>query len=337
MICKNCGHENEDVKKICENCGQELEKSDQRDRRRQRRSQKADDEKIVIRKRENRKEKDMDLITVGMIFGGILIFAVAAIIFSYFANLGSKKEETPQKQVEEQVKDNEALYKQALEKADETIKDGDYLSALKILNAIPEASGDFYEQAQKQVKDIEKDVEAKINELIEANDEAKAKELADEYLKANADAKNIKEISSKLKDTEENKDTEDQKEEETSEKKEEDPKEEEKETEEDSNKSSKNYDKEYLRRTNSYGQNGNPAYTEVYSESDFLNKTIKIDANMGEIRTEPSLNSGVAGYVNRNETYKVGEVYNDGGRYWLNIGDDAWISSKLITGEYRDK
>ena len=105
-----------------------------------------------------------------MIFGGILIFAVAAIIFSYFATLGSKKEETPQKQVEEQVKDNEALYKQALEKADETIKDGDYLSALKILNAIPEASGDFYEKAQNQAKDIEKDVEAKINELIEAND-----------------------------------------------------------------------------------------------------------------------------------------------------------------------
>lgn len=335
MICKNCGHENEDGKKICENCGQEIEKSDQRDRRRQRRSQKADDEKIVIRKRENRKEKDMDLITVGMIFGGILIFAVAAIIFSYFANLGSKKEETPQKQVEEQVKDNEALYKQALEKADETIKDGDYLSALKILNAIPEASGDFYEKAQKQAKDIEKDVEVKINELIEANDEAKAKELADEYLKSNADAKNIKEISSKLKDTEENTDTEDKTEEETSEDKEETPKEEEKETEEDSNKSSKNYDKEYLRRTNSYGQNGNPAYTEVYSESDFLNKTIKIDANMGEIRTEPSLNSGVAGYVNRNETYKVGEVYNDGGRYWLNIGK-GWISSKLVTGEFRD-
>lgn len=333
MICKNCGHENEDGKKICENCGQELEKSDQRDRRRQRRSQKADDEKIVIKRRENnRKEKDMDLITVGMIFGGILIFAVAAIIFSYFINLSSNKTEKAPKQVEEKVEDNKDLYKQALTKVEEAIKDEDYLSALKVLNAIPEAAGDFYDKAQKQIADMEKDVEAKINELVEAGDEDKARDLADEYLKANADAKNIKELRANMKDKEETPEKDEEKE---TDKDTEESTDEETDKKENTKKESKNYDKEYLRRTNSYGQNGNPAYTDVYSESDFLNKTVKIDANMGEIRTEPNLNSGVAGYVNRNETYKVSEVHDDGGRYWLNIGD-GWISSKLVTGEFRD-
>lgn len=333
MICKNCGHENEDGKKICENCGQELENSDQRDRRRQRRSQQADDEKIVIRKRENnRKDKDMDLITVGMIFGGILIFAVAAIIFSYFINLGSNKTEKSPSQVEEKVEENKDLYKQALTKAEEAIKDEDYLGALKVLNAIPKAAGDFYDKGQKQIADMEKDVEAKINELVEAGDEDKARDLADEYLKANADAKNIKELRANMKDKEETPEKDEEKE---TDKDTEESTDEETDKKENTKKESKNYDKEYLRRTNSYGQNGNPAYTDVYSESDFLNKTVKIDANMGEIRTEPNLNSGVAGYVNDGDKVHCEEVVDDGGRYWLKI-EGGWISSKLITGEFRD-
>ena len=95
-------------------------------------------------------------------------------------------------------------------------------------------------------------------------------------------------------------------------------------------------DLERLRVNNSYGQNGNPSYTEVYNESDFLNKNVTVDAHLGEIRTEPNLNSGVAGYVNDGETVYVQEVYNDGGRYWLNIGN-GWISSKLITGEFSQR
>lgn len=93
-------------------------------------------------------------------------------------------------------------------------------------------------------------------------------------------------------------------------------------------------EKEALRMSNAYGQNGNPKYTDVYKESDFLNKKVRVNAAMGEIRTEPNLDSGVAGYVNDGDRLEVTEVVNDGGRYWLKI-EGGWISSKLITGEFR--
>ena len=346
MICKNCGHENKDGAKVCESCGKDLE---------------ADNinknEKIKISKEESRKRterqrkrsKDKDLMTYGMIIGSVMAFAVIFIVLSYFFKFGAEKEMARKSQIESSVNEDTKLYQTAIKKSEETIKAKEYQKAIEILKAIPEDAGEYYTQGQEKLAEIENLIIDDIKKAVGDKKYKEARELAATYAKLLPDSKKLAAINEKLKaDDDEldklaSEDQEGSKEDSDTEEDTEDNKEEQDNTDQADGQEARSnrrelaeqYDLEMLRRTNSYGQNGNPAYTDIYQESDFLNKNLTIDAHMGEVRTEPNLNSGVAGYVNNGDTVHCEEVFNDGGRYWLKI-ENGWISSKLITGEFRD-
>ena len=346
MICKNCGHENKDGAKVCESCGKDLE---------------ADNinknEKIKISKEESRKRterqrkrsKDKDLMTYGMIIGSVMAFAVIFIVLSYFFKFGAEKEMARKNQIESSVNEDTKLYQTAIKKSEETIKAKEYQKAIEILKAIPEDAGEYYTQGQEKLAEIENLIIDDIKKAVGDKNYKEARDLAATYAKLLPDSKKLAAINEKLKaDDDEldklaSEDQEGSKEDSDTEEDTEDNKEEQDNTDQADGQEARSnrrelaeqYDLEMLRRTNSYGQNGNPAYTDIYQESDFLNKNLTIDAYMGEVRTEPNLNSGVAGYVNNGDTVHCEEVFNDGGRYWLKI-ENGWISSKLITGEFRD-
>lgn len=346
MICKNCGHENKDGAKVCESCGKDLE---------------ADNinknEKIKISKEESRKRterqrkrsKDKDLMTYGMIIGSVMAFAVIFIVLSYFFKFGAEKEMARKNQIESSVNEDTKLYQTAIKKSEETIKAKEYQKAIEILKAIPEDAGEYYTQGQEKLAEIENLIIDDIKKAVGDKKYKEARDLAATYAKLLPDSKKLAAINEKLKADDDELDklaSEDQersKEDSDTEEDTEDNKEEQDNTDQADGQEARSnrrelaeqYDLEMLRRTNSYGQNGNPAYTDIYQESDFLNKNLTIDAHMGEVRTEPNLNSGVAGYVNNGDTVHCEEVFNDGGRYWLKI-ENGWISSKLITGEFRD-
>lgn len=346
MICKNCGHENKDGAKVCESCGKDLE---------------ADNinknEKIKISKEESRKRterqrkrsKDKDLMTYGMIIGSVMAFAVIFIVLSYFFKFGAEKEMARKNQIESSVNEDTKLYQTAIKKSEETIKAKEYKKAIEILKAIPEDAGEYYTQGQEKLAEIENLIIDDIKKAVGDKNYKEARDLAATYAKLLPDSKKLAAINEKLKaDDDEldklaSEDQEGSKEDSDTEEDTEDNKEEQDNTDQADGQEARSnrrelaeqYDLEMLRRTNSYGQNGNPAYTDIYQESDFLNKNLTIDAHMGEVRTEPNLNSGVAGYVNNGDTVHCEEVFNDGGRYWLKI-ENGWISSKLITGEFRD-
>lgn len=350
MICKNCGHDNKDGARICESCGASLVKEKDKTR-----------EKIKISKedsqkrsqRQQKRAKDKDLMTYGMILGSVMAFAVIFIVLSYFFKLGANREMARNTQVEQSIEENQKLYEKAIKTSEENIKNKDYPKAIKILKAIPEDAGDYYKKGQDQLKELEKTIIADIKKAQEDGDEKEAEKLASRYADLLPESKAIVDLKEKIVGKTDKKDNKDE-EKETSIDDEEDKKTSEEDTEETDKETTKTdektdskdaranrrelakeYDLEALRINNSYGQNGNPSYTEIYKESDFLNKDLKIDAHMGEIRTEANLNSGVAGYVYDGDKVHCEEVVDDGGRYWLKI-DGGWISSKLVTGEFRD-
>lgn len=343
MICKKCGHKNKDGAKVCESCGASL--VDEKNIK----NEKIKINKDVSRKRTQRQRqrgKDKDLMSYGLIIGSVMAFAVVFIVLSYFFKLGAEKEMARNNRIESTQQEDIALYKKAIKTSDENIKNKDYKKAIEILKAIPKEAGDYYEEGQAKLDQVEKAIVKDIEKEIADENEKEAEKLATTYADLLPESKALADFKEKLTGkTEKLADKEEEKEvseEETEENQENE------ETEANTNEDSDSkdarasrrelanqYDLEALRRNNSYGQNGNPSYTEIYKEKDFLNKNVTVDAHMGEIRTEPNLNSGVAGYVYDGDNLKVSEVVNDGGRYWLKI-EGGWISSKLITGEFRD-
>nr|WP_072536724.1 SH3 domain-containing protein [Anaerococcus mediterraneensis] len=347
MICKKCGSENEDFRKVCKSCGADLVEAKENEKPRSDRKTRVDDKKIGMknintsRNRDRKKRKyDMDFITVATILGAMLILALLAIIISYFMSLGkgkspSENKDTPS-QVEETVESKEELYKKAIEAGKENIKNKEYEKAIKVLDAVPESSGKYYKQAQDMIGKIEDDLAERLKSRLENKEYQKVSEVSAAILRILPESEKIKDLKDQA-----DKKIEEEKPAENTENQEENTEN----TENTENSEGKNtnsgervklsvQEKEALRISNAYGQNGNPKYTDVYKESDFLNKKVKINASMGEIRTEPNLNSGVAGYVNDGDSLEVSEVVNDGGRYWLKI-EGGWISSKLVTGEFR--
>lgn len=348
MICKKCGTENEDFRKVCKSCGADLVEAKENQNPRSKQRSRTDDKKIGMkninssRNRDRKKRKyDMDFITVATILGAMLVLALIAIIISYFMSLGkgkspSENTNTPS-QIEESAQSKEELYKKAIAAGKENIKNKEYEKAIKVLGAVPESSGKYYKQAQDMIGDVENDLAKRLKERLENEDYQKVSEVSAAILRILPDSEKIKDLKDQAdKKLEEEKPVEDD-----TENQEENTKNTENtENTEDQNTNSgarvklSVQEKEALRISNAYGQNGNPKYTDVYKESDFLNKKVRINASMGEIRTEPNLNSGVAGYVNDGDSLEVSEVVNDGGRYWLKI-EGGWISSKLVTGEFR--
>ena len=347
MICKKCGQENKDGAKVCESCGASLVEDNNENKK----IKISKEESQKRTERQKKRSKDRDLMTYGLILGSVMAFAVIFIVLSYFFKLGSDREMARKNKQETAIEENVELYEKAIKTSDEKIKAKDYKKAIEILQAIPEEAGDYHKKGQEKLSEIEDLIIEDIKKAVADEDYKEARKLAS-YAELLPESKSLAEIKEKLKSEnvsladlglEEEKADKKEDSEETGKDREEDSQEEANTDAKEDGKDARanrraiaeEYDLEYLRATNSYGQNGNPSYTDIYKEADFLNKDLRIDAHMGEVRTEPNLNSGVAGYVNDGDKVHCEEVVDDGGRYWLKI-EGGWISSKLITGEFRD-
>lgn len=257
------------------------------------------------------KEKKNTLV-YALIAGFCLIVLTVVVAVGYF---GAKKDKEAATD-----KNGSASYQEIYDQAIDAYYSEDYNEAAEKFKSIPEEEVDLHTKAQKNLADIEKKLVSDLNSYMEDEDYSTAQSLAETYLKIIPNSQKIKDIYKKAKAGNNGekfaKNRENQPED---------------------LEASTDYDLEEMRRNNSYGENGNPKYTEIYKPEDFLNKSFRIDTGNGQARTAPDMNSEKYGDVYRGEVYHVYDVVSDGERYWLNIGDDAWISSKLITGEYRDK
>lgn len=257
------------------------------------------------------KEKKNTLV-YALIAGFCLIVLTVVVAVGYF---GAKKDKEAATD-----KNGSASYQEIYDQAIDAYYSEDYNEAAEKFKSIPEEEVDLHTKAQKNLADIEKKLVSDLNSYMEDEDYSTAQSLAETYLKIIPNSQKIKDIYKKAKAGNNGekfaKNRENQPED---------------------LEASTDYDLEEMRRNNSYGENGNLKYTEIYKPEDFLNKSFRIDTGNGQARTAPDMNSEKYGDVYRGEVYHVYDVVSDGERYWLNIGDDAWISSKLITGEYRDK
>lgn len=331
MICKKCGHENKDTNEICENCGMRLDNS------------KKEVKKTRIPKKEtsmNRNSrKNLDPMDIGVGIGIILALVVLGIVISYFVGSKGKNEQSPNKEIlTEDNKIAEDSYPKAIKLAQEEMENENYDKAAKLLSAIPEEAGSYYKQSQKELKNLEDILINNLRTLIDNKEYEKAHSLSEDYVKILPESESLarinKSVSKEVEKSDDKEQTDDTEKDDKNQSENKEDKEIVNELEKSKEAENKDYDLEELRKNNSYGMNGNPKYTDIYKESDFLNKNLTIDANAGQIRTEPNLNSGVAGSVKSGDKVYVEEVINDGGRYWLKI-EGGWISSKLITGEFR--
>ncbi|MCW6701978.1 zinc ribbon domain-containing protein [Anaerococcus sp. NML200537] len=276
--------------------------------RRAKRHERAQEEKFS---EENEKK---NVLVYALIAGFCLIVLTVVIAVGFF---GSKKSQKPAYKQNQEIESTEnSSYQDLYDQALDAFYNEDYNEAAEKFKSIPQEEVDLYTKAQKNLSQIEKRLVNDLNSYIEDEDYNTAKSLAASYLKIIPNSKKIKDIynqleSGKIEDSEARNESDLEK--------------------------SKDYDLEEIRKNNSYGEGGNPQYTEIYKPEDFLNKSFRIDTDSGKVRANADMNSEKIGDVYRGEIYHVYDVKSDGERYWLNIGDNAWISSKLITGEYRDK
>lgn len=254
-----------------------------------------------------------NVLVYALIAGFCLVVLTVVIAVGFFGAKKSQKQDYVQSQSMEPDGNNsyQDIYDQALD----AFNNEDYNEAAEKFKSIPQEEVDLYTKAQKNLSQIEKRLVNDLNSYIEDEDYNTAKSLAASYLKIIPNSKKIKDIynqleSGKVEDNQARSESDLEK--------------------------SKDYDLEEIRKNNSYGEAGNPEYTEIYKPEDFLNKSFKIDTDSGKVRAKADMNSEQIGDVYRGEIYHIYDVKSDGERYWLNIGDNAWISSKLITGEYRE-
>lgn len=257
------------------------------------------------------KEKKNTLV-YALIAGFCLIVLTVVVAVGYFGAKKDKKAATDQ--------NGGASYQEIYDQAIDAYYSEDYNQAAEKFKSIPEEEVDLYTKSQKNLADIEKRLVSDLNSYMEDEDYSTAQSLAETYLKIIPNSQKIKDIYKKAKDGNNGEIPAKNRENQSGDL-----------------EASADYDLDDMRKNNSYGENGNPKYTEIYKPEDFLNKSFRIDTGTGQARTAPDMNSEKYGDVHRGEVYHVYDVVSDGERYWLNIGDEAWISSKLITGEYRDK
>lgn len=293
-----------------ERLGQDFQKDLNRELDKNRRAERKDRSGEDFSKSQEKEKKNT--LVYALIAGFCLIVLTVVVAVGYF---GAKKDK------EAATDQNGAVsYQEIYDQAIDAYYSEDYNQAAEKFKSIPEEEVDLYTKSQKNLADIEKKLVSDLNSYMEDEDYSTAQSLAETYLKIIPNSQKIKDIYKKAK----------------SGKNDEKPAKNRENHPEDL-EASTDYDLEEMRRNNSYGENGNPKYTEIYKPEDFLNKSFRIDTGNGQARTAPDMNSEKYGDVHRGEVYHVYDVVSDGERYWLNIGDDAWISSKLITGEYRDK
>lgn len=293
-----------------ERLGEDFQKDLNRELDKNRRAQRHDRSGEDFSKSQEKEKKNT--LVYALIAGFCLIVLTVVVAVGYFGAKKDKEAATDQ--------NGSASYQEIYDQAIDAYYSEDYNEAAEKFKSIPEEEVDLHTKAQKNLADIEKKLVSDLNSYMEDEDYSTAQSLAETYLKIIPNSQKIKDIYKKAKagnngekfaKNRENHPTD--------------------------LEASTDYDLEEMRRNNSYGENGNPKYTEIYKPEDFLNKSFRIDTGNGQARTAPDMNSEKYGDVYRGEVYHVYDVVSDGERYWLNIGDDAWISSKLITGEYRDK
>lgn len=303
MICKNCGHKNGPLDKFCGKCGSKLEDARKNDTERLDKDQVKNSlhGRMTVPKREKKKNP--------LIF---IVIGLGLLIGLFFILRPARKEGENLRQNEES-----SPYEEDLDFIRRSIEKGDYDKAIKNIRAIPEDKGDAYREGQRLLSDIEDRIIEELRTYMEKGDYTTAKNLATSYLDLLPDSQGIwqikEESESALIANEEARRAE--------------------ESEDLNEENDKTYDLEELRANNSYGQDGRPYYTEIYSEEDFLDKTFTIDTKKGQVRKSPDINSKIVGRVKEGEPVYVYQVEKSGDRYWLNIGE-GWISSRLITGEF---
>ena len=293
-----------------ERLGQDFQKDLNRELDKNRRAQRHDRSGEDFSKSQEKEKKNT--LVYALIAGFCLIVLTVVVAVGYFGAKKDKEAATDQ--------NGSASYQEIYDQAIDAYYSEDYNEAAEKFKSIPEEEVDLHTKAQKNLADIEKKLVSDLNSYMEDEDYSTAQSLAETYLKIIPNSQKIKDIYKKAKAGNNG--------EKFAKNRENHP---------EDLEASTDYDLEEMRRNNSYGENGNPKYTEIYKPEDFLNKSFRIDTGNGQARTAPDMNSEKYGDVYRGEVYHVYDVVSDGERYWLNIGDDAWISSKLITGEYRDK
>ena len=293
-----------------ERLGEDFQKDLNRELDKNRRAQRHDRSGEDFSKSQEKEKKNT--LVYALIAGFCLIVLTVVVAVGYFGAKKDKEVATDQ--------NGSASYQEIYDQAIDAYYSEDYNQAAEKFKSIPEEEVDLHTKAQKNLADIEKKLVSDLNSYMEDEDYSTAQSLAETYLKIIPNSQKIKDICKKAKAGNNG--------EKFAKNRENHP---------EDLEASTDYDLEEMRRNNSYGENGNPKYTEIYKPEDFLNKSFRIDTGNGQARTAPDMNSEKYGDVYRGEVYHVYDVVSDGERYWLNIGDDAWISSKLITGEYRDK
>lgn len=360
MFCKKCGYLNKDEAKFCENCGAKLDVDDRPTEKLNLReeinsprtehyspnprpsyenqSRKTSNNYRAYRPNPSDNEDKKKMLLYALV--GVLVVILFAIVLKSVLSSDDRKNESADNynKIEEKLtsetdedKIEESIYKANLDDARNALMDEDYEKAMNLLDEIPAEAGDDYKLALSEKKKIEMSIVEELNKYIEAKDYTKAKDLSDSYLAFLPDSQDIWDIN--LKASEQIKKANEEKSKKIKEA-------------EDSNLAKKEanlknsevsndqlVDLDELRKNNSYGENGNPKYTDIYKESDFLNKSFRIMTDVGMLRDGHSLDANVIGKVYKDDVVYVKDCVSDGERYWCYIGN-GWISSKLFTGEY---
>lgn len=360
MFCKKCGYLNKDDSKFCENCGARLDVDDSPTeklninedlnsyRRDSYNSNPRPSYEDQSRNRPNNynsyrpntsdNEDKKKLALYGLV--GVLIVILLAIVvksafFSDYSKNGgdddiSEHEENIRSE-DEEAKSEKSIYKDKLDDARRAIMDKDYEKAMNLLDDIPADASADYKLALKEKKKVEMSIVEDLNAYIEAKDYSKAKDLSDSYLALLPDSEDIWDIN--LKASEQIKKTNEEKSKKIKDMEKSNQAKKEANIKNSEVSNDELVDLDELRRNNSYGENGNPKYTDIYKESDFLHKSFRIMTDVGMLREGHSLNSRIIGKVYKGDVVYVEDCVSDGERYWCYIGD-GWISTKLFTGEY---
>lgn len=356
MFCKKCGYLNKDDSKFCENCGAKLDGDDSpteklnlnEDMDSYRRSYQSSSPKpsYESQARNSYKAYSKDssdggdkkkLFLYGLV--GVLIIILLAIVvksafFSdYSKNAGDDISEHKENisSEDKEAKDEKSIYKDKLADARKAIVDKDYEKALSLIDEIPASAGKDYKLALSEKKKVEMDIVEELNKYIEAKDYAKAKDLSDSYLGLMPDSQDIWDIN--LKASEQIKKTNEEKSKKIKDNEKSNQAKKEANIKNSEVSNDELVDLDELRRNNSYGENGNPKYTDIYKESDFLHKSFRVMTDVGMVRQGHSLNSKAIGKVYKGDVVYVEDCVSDGERYWCYIGS-GWVSTKLFTGEY---
>ena len=222
-------------------------------------------------------------------------FGPASTIYSrLYTKTGDKKYEKEREETLK-LKEESKIFHQGESK----LKDGDYLSAIKILARIDREGSKYYEEANKKLKEAEDSIISEVNKAIDDDNVYLASSILKDYVKIVGDSEKANALLSKV-----NLDVLD----------------------EDTVGSNSNVtDVETVELPQ------NP--------ENWIGKTVEIKAERSNLRSQPSLDGKVVGLALEGDAIEIKKIKNDGNRIWCygtvtNLRDgkkvEAWISGKLL-------